>query len=223
MASIIGELIPLAFGIAISPVPIVVGILVLLSPRARSSGVGFLLGWIAGIVGVVLLAMFAFAGVPSDNDPRPAAGVITIILGTLLVVLAVRAWRRRPRPGEPPRRAPKWMAMISRITFLRALLLGFVLSAFNPVNLLVSIGAGVAIGSQPDTVGDIAIEITVFTAIGASTVALPVFALLIAGPSRIRAPLDAMRQWLQRYTTAMTCVVLLVVGVALIGKGIGNF
>jgi hypothetical protein len=38
MGSVIGEILPLALGIAISPIPIIAAILMLLSPRATQQG-----------------------------------------------------------------------------------------------------------------------------------------------------------------------------------------
>ena len=51
MNLVIGEILPLAVGIAISPIPIIAAILMLLSPRAKGTSVGFMIGWLAGIVG----------------------------------------------------------------------------------------------------------------------------------------------------------------------------
>ena len=50
MGSVIGEILPLAIGIAISPIPIIAAILMLLSPKAKGTSIGFLLGWVVGIV-----------------------------------------------------------------------------------------------------------------------------------------------------------------------------
>lgn len=55
MGAVIGEILPLALGIAISPIPVIAAILMLLSPRARSTSVGFLAGWALGIVAVVVI------------------------------------------------------------------------------------------------------------------------------------------------------------------------
>ena len=50
MGSVIGELLPLAIGIAVSPMPIIAVILMLFSKRAGSTSVGFLIGWLLGII-----------------------------------------------------------------------------------------------------------------------------------------------------------------------------
>jgi hypothetical protein len=46
MGEAIGQLLPLAVGVAVSPMPIVAVILMLVTPRARSNGPAFLLGWL---------------------------------------------------------------------------------------------------------------------------------------------------------------------------------
>ena len=40
MGSVIGEILPLAVGIAIGPIPIIAAILMLLSPKAKATSVG---------------------------------------------------------------------------------------------------------------------------------------------------------------------------------------
>jgi hypothetical protein len=47
VGAVIGDLLPLAVGVAISPMPIVAVILMLLSRQAGKTGTGFLIGWVA--------------------------------------------------------------------------------------------------------------------------------------------------------------------------------
>lgn len=49
MWSNLGELTALALGIAISPMPVLGVILMLLAPRGIHAGAGFAIGWIAGV------------------------------------------------------------------------------------------------------------------------------------------------------------------------------
>ena len=48
MGRAIGELLPSAVGVAISPLPIVAMVLMLVSAHGRANGPAFLLGWVAG-------------------------------------------------------------------------------------------------------------------------------------------------------------------------------
>ncbi|WP_396659367.1 GAP family protein [Microbacterium sp.] len=223
MGEVIGEILPLALGIAISPVPIITAILMLLSPKARVTSVGFLLGWIIGIVVAVTVFTLLSSLLPEqDADAsKPIQGIIRIVLGVLLLLVAVRQWRKRPRDGEEPK-LPKWMQAIDKLSFVVAFGLGFLLSALNPKNLLMAAGAGVDIGSGDLGVGGIVGVIAIFTVIAASTVLVPVVGYLIAASS-LRGPLDRLRVWLGHENPVIMAVLLLVIGVVLIGKGIAAF
>ena len=99
MVSVIGEILPLAVGIAISPIPIIAAILMLLSPRARGTSVGFLIGWVAGIVVAIVLFTLLSSVIPLDTGGSSSvAGVITIILGVLLF-----SWRSKSGGNVQPR------------------------------------------------------------------------------------------------------------------------
>ena len=222
MSEVIGEILPLAVGIAISPIPIIAAILMLLSPRAKRTSVGFLIGWLAGIVVAVVLFTLLTSVIPQDNaGPSPVAGVIKIILGALLLFLAIKQWRTRPAEGEQAS-MPKWLSAIDAMTAGKALGLGFLLSAVNPKNLLMAISAGVIVGSADLAVGQIAVVIIIFVLLAASTVLIPVIGYLIAS-ARLAGPLDKLREWLVDNNALIMAVLLLVIGVAVIGKGLANF
>ncbi|MDR7183973.1 threonine/homoserine/homoserine lactone efflux protein [Microbacterium trichothecenolyticum] len=223
MGAVVGEILPLALGVAISPIPIIAAILMLLSPRARVTSVGFLLGWVLGIVVAVSVFTLLSSILPEQDEDasKPIQGVIQLVLGAGLLLLALRQWRGRPKAGEEPQ-MPKWMQAIDKVTFPVACGLGFLLSAINPKNLLLAAAAGVDIGSAGLDVGSIVLVIVVFTLIAASTVLVPVVGYLIAA-EKLRGPLDALRVWLSKENAVIMAVLLLVIGVSLIGKGVGSF
>jgi threonine/homoserine/homoserine lactone efflux protein len=223
MAPVIGDILPLALGIAISPIPIIAAILMLLSPKAKGTSIGFLLGWVLGIVVAVVLFTLLASVIPAadPDDSAPISGVIKIVVGVALLFLAARQWRSRPKPGEEAT-LPKWMAAIDEMTAGRGFVLGFLLSAVNPKNLLMAAGAGVIIGTGGSTVGEIAIVVLVFVLIAASSVAIPVIAYLVAS-KQMAAPLESLRRWLVQNNATVMAVLLLVIGVVVIGKGIGSF
>jgi threonine/homoserine/homoserine lactone efflux protein len=223
MGSVIGEILPLAVGIAISPVPIIAAILMLLSPKAKGASVGFLLGWITGIVVAIVVFTLLSSVLPAQDESgsSPVRGVIKIILGALLLFLALRQWRGRPAEGEQAT-MPKWMSAIDSMTAGKALGLGFLLSAVNPKNLLMAISAGLIIGGAGLAVGQTVVVIVIFVLLAASTVLIPVVAYLIAS-ERLAGPLDRLRAWLVNNNATIMAVLLLLIGAAVIGKGIGNF
>jgi len=223
MGSVIGAVLPLAIGIAISPIPIIAAILMLLSPKAKGTSIGFLLGWVAGIVVAVTVFTLLSSVIP-DGEPdasKPINGTIQILLGAGLLFLALRQWRSRPKPGEEAA-LPKWMSAIDTMNAGKGFGLGFLLAAVNPKNLLMGAGAGVTIGSAGLTVGSIVVVIVVFTVIAAASVAIPVIAYLVAS-KQMTGPLESLRTWLVHNNATVMAVLLVVIGFVLIGKGIGSF
>ena len=223
MGAVIGDLLPLAVGIAISPIPIIAVILMLLSRRATATSTGFLLGWVVGIVlvTVIALALVGEAGNTAGGEPSTLSSVLKLVLGAGLILLAVRQWQGRPKEGETAA-MPKWMGAIESFSFGRALLLGFGLSAINPKNLLLCLAAGTTIGAAHLPTGQVVEATVVFTLLAASTVLVPVLGYL-AARDRMAAPLDRLRAWLTQNNAAVMAVLLVVIGTVLLGKGIAGF
>ncbi|MFK3677545.1 GAP family protein [Microbacterium sp. NPDC090218] len=223
LGDVIGETLPLTLAIAISPLTIVAIILMLLSPNARRTGPGFLIGWSLGIA--VPVAVFVLlAGTlpaPADSDsPDPIRAIVQFILAALLLLLAGRQWRGRPAPGEDPT-LPKWMSAIDSFTFGRALVLGVLLSAPRPKNLLIAASAGMLIGGAGLSASSTTIAAVVFIGGAVSTVVIPVIAFLVSA-GRLRAPMEEFHRWLARENATITTVLLAVIGVLMVGKGIGS-
>jgi threonine/homoserine/homoserine lactone efflux protein len=221
VGEVIGDLLPLAVGVAISPIPIIAAILMLLSRRAVQTSTGFLIGWVVGIVAVtvVVLLLVGQAGDESDGEPSTLSAVIKIVLGALLLLMAAKQWKSRPQAGATAT-MPKWMSAIDSFNFAKATGLGVLLSAVNPKNLIMCLGAGTTIGAAHLSGGDATVAVAVFTVIAVSTVAVPVIGFLLAR-QKMEGPLNSLRDWLTQNNAAVMAVLLLVIGVAIIGKGIG--
>ena len=222
MGTAIGELLPLAVAIAISVTTIITTVLMLLSPKAKSRTVGLLVGCVVGVGGAVALFTLLADLLPTQDSAGSSleASVIKMVVGVLLVVLALREWRGRPTSGDRAE-LPKWMAGVDSMMPGKALVLGLLLSAVVPKNLLLALSAGLIVGEAGFSGGWAAVVIVVFTAIATSTVALPVVAHLVA-PTRMRGPLERLREWLVENSVAIMVVLLLVIGVVMIGNSIAS-
>ena len=73
MGAAVGDVLGLAAGVAVSPLPIVAMILVLATPQGRANGSLFGLGWLAGlsILGAVVLLLAGSAGASDEANRRP--------------------------------------------------------------------------------------------------------------------------------------------------------
>jgi threonine/homoserine/homoserine lactone efflux protein len=113
------------------------------------------------------------------------------------------------------------MAGVDSMSPGKALVLGVLLSAVVPKNLLIALSAGLIVGEAEFSGGQAALVIVLFTAIATSTVAVPVVAHLVAS-ARMRGPFEKLREWLVDNNVAIMGVVLLVIGVVLIGDSIAS-
>jgi hypothetical protein len=171
----IGQILPLAIGVAISPVPIIVIVLMLGTPRARSNGVAFALGWLAGltIVGGALLALANGNSQADDGGPETWVSIVKLALGVLFILLAARTWRGRPRAGQEAA-MPKWMQAIDTFTTGKSLGFAVVLSGINPKNLALTIAAVTTIAQTGISGGEAAGALAVFILIGSLSILAPV-------------------------------------------------
>jgi hypothetical protein len=222
MRAVIGEILPLSVGIAVGPLAIIAAVLMLLSPKAKSTSLGFLAGWLLGITLAVVTFTLLSLTLPKQDSAGPSAsGVVKLILGGLLLLLGVQQWRTRPAQGEKAA-LPRWMSSIDSMNAVKALGLGFLLAAINPKNLLIAASAGVIIGGAGLSAGQAAIAITFYVLLAACTVLIPVSTYLVAS-ARVSGPLDQLGTWLVDHNNAILAVLFLVLGMAMIGKGISTF
>jgi threonine/homoserine/homoserine lactone efflux protein len=156
----------------------------------------------------------------TTTGPSTVSSVLKLVFGLLMLVLAFRQWQQRPSPGETAS-MPKWMTAIDELTLLKALGIGFLLSAVNPKNLLMCLGAGTTIGAAHLSTGGEVVTVLVFTLIAASTIGVPVTVYLSAR-DKVAAPLRSLRDWLARNNAVVMTMVLLLIGVVLVGKGIAG-
>lgn len=172
MGKAIGELLPTAVGVAISPLPIVAVVLMLVSARGRANGVAFLAGWVVGIAGAgtILLLVASGAGAHDDGQPADWVSWLKLLLGVGLLLLATRQWRGRPHGGEEPP-TPKWMGALDAFTPVKAGGAAIVLSALNPKNLLLIVAGMAAIAQNGIPGGEQAVALVVFTLVASIGVA----------------------------------------------------
>ena len=223
MGQAIGEILPLAIGVAISPVPIIAIILMLGTPRARSTGVAFAVGWLAGltIAGAIMLAVASGNADGDSGEPATWASLLKLGLGLLFLLLAGTQWRGRPQPGQEAE-MPKWMQTIDTFTAGKSLGVGVLLSGLNPKNLALTIAAATVIAQAGISHGQEAGVLAVFILLGSLTILAPLGIYLALG-SKATQILQGMKTWMSVHNAAIMTVLLLVLGAKLTGDAISGF
>jgi threonine/homoserine/homoserine lactone efflux protein len=218
----IGQILSLAVGVAISPIPIIGVVLMLVTPRARVNGPAFVLGWLLGlsIVGAIVL-LAAPSGTSDGGSPATWVSTLELVLGALLVLMAAKQWRGRPH-GDEQAATPKWMGAIDGFNAVKALAAGVVLSGANPKNLLLAIAAAAAIVQTDIPGNEQAGAYAVFALIGTIGVAVPVVIYFGLG-DRAGPILQRLKSWLAQNNGVIMAILLLLIGVKLIGDAIAGF
>lgn len=221
MGTAIGSALTQAVGIAISPLPIVLVILMLVSVRARVNGIAFAAGWVVATLGVSTLS-FSLAGAADagSSSSGGAEGVnwLQIALGVVFLALAVRQFRNRPGPGEDPT-TPKLFDAVDSMGGAKAFLLGAAGCVANPKNLPLSISAGTAVAEAGAAGGTAVAALVVFVLVASVTVIVPVVVYFALGERSARL-LDGWKTWLVANNAAVMTVLFTVLGAKMLADGL---
>ncbi len=182
MGQAIGSVLPLAVAIAIFPIPIIAVVLLLGSERGVRKATAFVAAWLVGLAGIGAVTLL-FAGVldASEADgPARWVSVLLLLVGVLLVVLAVRQWRGRPR-GDAEAPMPRWMQRMDGFSPAKAAELGLALTVLNPKNLMLVAVAALEIADLGMSTGREIVVLGVFVLIASAGVLLPLLAAVALG------------------------------------------
>ncbi len=211
LGSELAELIALALVITLSPLSIIPGIMMLLTPRARSTSIAFLFGWVAGITGLTVVFQTAWNASGGFDRTAALAPYVRIAIGAALIALGLYRWLRRKRS----RHMPAWMRSMASIGPGRAGVTAVVIAIVNPKVFFTCAAAGLVIG----TAGMGLAGVAAFTGVAASSVALPVLAYAMAG-KKLDEPLTRLKLWMEAQHAALVAAVLIVIGLAVLCRGI---
>ncbi|MGY4710911.1 GAP family protein [Mycolicibacterium sp. CBM1] len=215
LGSELTELIPLALVITLSPLTIIPGILMLHTPTPRPTSLAFLVGWVLGIGGLTAGFVLASNALGGINNQPAWAPYFRLAVGAALVVFGLYRWFTRKRSAH----TPAWLTSMTSIGPGRAFVTALVLVVVNPKVLFMCAAAGLAIGTAGlGTTGAWTAD-AVFTAVAASSVALPVLAYLVAG-EKLDEPLTKLKNWMEEQHATLVAAIFVVIGVMVLYKGI---
>ncbi|MGW1438634.1 GAP family protein [Streptomyces griseus] len=218
MGDAIGQMLPSALGIAISPLPLIAVILMLATPHGRSNGIAFALGWTAALGAVTAAVVAAGSGIDTGGGKPTWSYWLELALGGLFLLLAAKQWRDRTQDGaaaEPPR----WMRALDTFTPAKAAGLAAVLVAANPKNLILAVGGAVSVATSPADGDGKTVAAVLMVLIGSLCTLLPLGVYLIGGRESARV-LGGWKAWMTAHDTAIMLVLFLVLGAKYVGDAL---
>ena len=210
---------PLAFGAAVSPAVLTVGVLILCSPRRPvARGTFFALGSVTVLVVLTLLGLTVldrFSAHHASATQRAVTDGVDVTLGVVLLALALRT---ALRPRDPTAHAQAKQPT-DHGGLATAYSLGIVMMLTNVSTIVLYIPAMRDIGRADVSQADKVVAVLVVLMIVSLPATLPLLLRVVApGPSqRALTRLDAA---ITRHRRTIVCIVEVVFGVYLIVKGI---
>ena len=207
------DLIIIGLAITLEPIPLTAFILVLASKGGVRKGAAFIFGWLLSLAVVVAGTVLVTGNKPPKPNTAPslAALAVKIAIGAVLLVIALRRWRKMGQPKKP-KKVPKWQTGIDNMSPWFAMVLGPLTQPWG----LVAAGVATIMEAKLSSWKDY--------------LALILFCLISTGvylvmeiyagfrPENCRVMLARLRSWIDGHTDQVIIIVSLVLGFWLIGK-----
>ena len=206
------DLVLIGLTIACEPLPLTGYLLLLSSAGGTRKGLGFVIGWVVTLIGMVVITLALTGGKPVQQGtiPSTSALVVKILLGILLLWLAWRQRQHRGRPKSPP----AWMARIDHTSVPAAIALGFLL---QPWPLVAAGAASVMEADLSQTASVVALIVFCLLSTG-SYLVMQIYATVAPGPAGIR--LRALNRWIATHTDDIIIAASALIGLWLIARSV---
>jgi hypothetical protein len=220
IGALVLAMLPGAVALAVSPVPVIAVVLLLVSARGAPPAVAYALA----VLGTTAVGVLVVAGVGEllpervGGDDDPVRAWVTLGSGLLLLALAVQQWVGRRLPDGQPS-STRWVRVFDGVTVGHAVGLGVGQIAANPKNVVLLITAGLLLGESGSSAGGGALAVAVFAVIGSLGVLVPLVWRAVAPRTSARA-LGVVRQWLIRHGVGFLVAVLVVIGFVFVVSGL---
>jgi threonine/homoserine/homoserine lactone efflux protein len=209
------NLLVIGLAIAVDPLPLTAFIVVLPSKRGVSKGAAFLFGWLVSLAIVVTVTVLA----TGNNPPKPntvpslASLAVKILIGTLLVLIAIRQRRRMRRPKKP-KKPPKWQENVDNMSPWFTMVLAPALQPWT----LIAAGAATVVEAKLSSRGSYLALIGFCVVASASYIAMEICAGF--KPEQSQAFLARFRTWMETHTDQAIIVGCLLLGFWLIASSV---
>lgn len=205
------QIMPYAFGAAVSPLLLVTSILILSQPkRPKQQCFVFSLGALATITTIALLLFFVMHVRAPASDPTMTADIIHIVAGIALLALAAHSWHRGSAANKPAR-------VSGHASYAKAFVLGLALMLSNFTTIIMFIPAGVELQTAGDAVRSAGLVLMVMFAM--LPIWLPLL-LLTAMGKRGEKLLGALSRFMAKHGHEVTAGFVGLIGLYVLLRGI---
>ena len=220
MNQAIGEVLAFGLGAALSPAAVIAVVLMLVAPGGRVRASVFVASWALSLGAVATLALLLADGANARQDGAPADWVIAVQVGLAVLLLLLAAWQWRGRgDGAAEPELPAWMQKVDGLTTPRAAAMAVFLAAAKPKNLLLTIGAAVAIAELGVSASAQAGGLAVFVFLGTLAPGIPLAVSLLMR-ERGAAILADVRSWMVREDMTIIAVLCVIFAAKLLGDAL---
>jgi len=205
----------IGLAITLEPIPLTAFILILASERGTRKGAAFVFGWLVSLGIVVAVTVLATGNSPPKQSTAPSVGTLAvkIALGVVLLVIALRQYRRMGQPKKP-KKQPKWQAGVDSMSPWYAMALAPLTQPWG----LIAAGAATVVEAKLSSWEDYFALVYFCLLATASYLLMEIYAAI--RPAETQDLLARLRQWIDSHTDQLIVWVSLVVGFWLVGKSI---
>ena len=196
-------------------------ILLLISDRGWRNGLGYALGYISAysLIGITAVILGYRTAQKNPGEPGLFLPMLLIVLGTLLLWLALRNWRK---PGSEKKEEPRFFSIVDKITPLKAFGFGALVTVINFKNLALFLTA-VSVVILSDLLIAKKIFITLLVVlVFCQSVIIPII-IFVSFPKRAKYLLNSIKQFLTRHSRRIGIWAPIVFGMLLMIKGLSEF
>ena len=219
MGTVIVSLLPLIVGAALLPVWIIMALFLLRGEGGVLKAAAFAVG--AMMVRLVQGILFGFvfaeaADASGESGSNLITSTLLLMLGILMLISAVRKWRKEADPDTPP---PKWMDILGGMSALKAFGMGALLMVLAIKQWVFTLSA-IAVIEQGELSQTGNVLAYLFFVLAAQSLVLAPIVVSAVAPAQSAKLLDAAHGWLERNNRAIVIAASSIFGVWFLWKGI---
>jgi hypothetical protein len=210
----------LGLAVAVSPIPLLVLALVLVTPRRRANGLAFLAGWVGGLMLVsVIASLFADAlKAALGMDPPTWTLMVKLVIGVGFIVMGLRA-ANEARHHKGADQLPALASGLDEMGPGRSFALAGFLGIVGLKNPMICLAAAFFISTSGLGIGERFVGWLLLLAAATIPFAIPVFYAGWGGETA-KAKIDRAHAWIESHSYDLVAGTFLCMGIFFAGNAL---